>query len=401
MKVCLFTDTLGDLNGVSRFIQDMGEQAAHHSDEAFELQIVTATAKPIPDAHYIHNLPRHFRLPMPFYQELDLVLPNTNALRAFLMEQQPDQVHISTPGPFGWAAKRQAEKLGLPLFGTYHTDFPAYLWDLTRSHWVKKQTDRTMAKFYRPFRHVFSRSDTYLDIMENDIRLKEAQISTLFPGTNLQKFHPSHKNRQAWSNLELSPERLKVLYVGRINIEKNLPFLLEVWQNLMTKHPDLPADLILVGEGRFRKWAPKMQPHHVHFLGPIRDQALLSTLYASSDLFVFPSTTDTLGQVIMEAQASGLGCLVSDVGGPQTLIHPEKSGRILPADNHQAWQNTLYDLLSDARLRHEWAQNSRPNIEHYDIVHSFKQFRALHRQHHLNTPSPHAPENTRDTADTR
>ncbi|AZR81760.1 glycosyltransferase [Thiomicrospira sp. S5] len=378
MKVCLFTDTLGDLNGVSRFIQDMGEQAAQHSDEDFDLQIVTATAKPIPDTPYIHNLPCRFRLPMPFYQELDLVYPNTRAIRHFLESYQPDHVHISTPGPFGWAAKRQAEKLGLPLFGTYHTDFPAYLYDLTRSHWVKKQTDNTMAKFYRAFQHVFSRSDAYLGIMQQDLKLPREHISTLFPGTNLAKFHPKHQRRQVWSDFDLEPQRLKVLYVGRINIEKNVPFLLETWQALLAEFPDLPADLILVGEGRFRKWAPKMKPHHIHFLGPIRNAQTLSELYASSDLFVFPSVTDTLGQVIMEAQASGLGCLVSNVGGPQTLIDPNQTGQVLEANHLDTWKNALHEALTKDDIRRQWAQNSRPNIEQYDIVKSFRQFRATH-----------------------
>lgn len=194
MKVCLFTDTLGDLNGVSRFIQDMGEQAHHNSQasENFDLQIITATRKPIPDKSYIHNLPLRFRMAMPFYQKLDLVWPGRKHIKQLLQEQQPDKVHISTPGPLGWIAKIEAQKLKIPLVGTYHTDFPAYLLDLTHSNWLKTQTDKMMAKFYRPFEHVFSRSDAYLPIMETDIQLKTNQISTLRPGTNLERFNPKH-----------------------------------------------------------------------------------------------------------------------------------------------------------------------------------------------------------------
>lgn len=380
MKVCLFTDTLGDLNGVSRFIQDMGEQASSALSELddFDLQIVTATRKTIPKTPYIHNLAPRFRMAMPFYQELDLVWPSRKAIKQFLQQHQPDKVHISTPGPLGWIAKKEAQKLNIPLIGTYHTDFPAYLFDLTQSNWIKKQTNQIMAKFYRQFDHVFSRSDSYLPIMQTDIQLKSDQISTLLPGTNLERFHPQHQSNSIWSKFGLSDQRQKVLYVGRMNIEKNIPFLLDTWQALMEKHPTVAADLILVGEGRFRQFATQYQSYQVHFLGPVQGHAL-SQLYASSDVFVFPSTTDTLGQVIMEAQASGLGCLVSDIGGPQSLIKDNETGWVLKANDPIAWQQALYQVLTDQNILRRWQSNSRPHIANYDIANSFQQFRQKHQ----------------------
>lgn len=91
------------------------------------------------------------------------------AIKAILQQQNPDLVHISTPGPFGWVAKNIAHKLGYSLIGTYHTDFPAYLRDLTGSKYIKRKTDKVMARFYKPFKHVFSRSDNYLEVMASDI----------------------------------------------------------------------------------------------------------------------------------------------------------------------------------------------------------------------------------------
>jgi len=380
MKVCLFTDTLGDLNGVARFIQDMGEQAflAPNQLDDFELHIVTATRKPIPKQPYIHNLDVRFKMAVPFYQELDLVWPNRKKIRQFLELQQPDKVHISTPGPFGWVAKTEAQKLNIPLMGTYHTDFPAYLFDLTQSSWLKKQTNQIMAKFYRQFDHVFSRSNAYLPIMKTDIQLRSEQISTLIPGTNLERFHPQHQSNSIWSQFGLSDQRAKVLYVGRINIEKNILFLLNTWQALMEKYPTLTADLVFVGEGRFRKFATQYQPYQVHFLGPVQGLAL-SQLYASSDVFVFPSTTDTLGQVIMEAQASGLGCLVSDIGGPQSLIKDNETGWILKANDQVVWKQALYDVLTDQNIRQQWHAKSRAHMLNYDIANSFQQFRQKHQ----------------------
>ena len=112
-----------------------------------------------------------------------------------------------------------------------------------------------------------------------------------------------------------------LLYVGRISKEKNVPFLLQVWERLKKRCPNLDARLILVGEGSMiTQMQERMAPLGVHFLGGIRDAALLSQLYASSDLFLFPSLTDTLGQVVMEAQASRVACIVSDQGGPQSIV---------------------------------------------------------------------------------
>ncbi|KUJ71775.1 glycosyltransferase family 1 protein [Thiomicrospira sp. WB1] len=374
-RVSLFTDTLGDLNGVSRFIQDMGELAA--KDDQLALQLNTSTAKSLPTHPWITNLPWRFRMPMPFYQEMDLVWPLRQTIRQQLIEQRPDSVHISTPGPFGWVAKQEAQKLRLPLLGTYHTDFPAYLHDLTRSNWVKRRTDRVMADFYRPFQSVFSRSHAYDAIMQQDIDLAPDVIHTLPPGTRLDRFHPGHRDRSLWTEFGLRPDRRKILYVGRINIEKGVPFLLDVWQRLQRAHGDLGADLVLVGEGRYRKQADKLRPHRIYFTGPVRGR-LLSMIYASADLFVFPSVTDTLGQVIMEAQASGLGCLVSDQGGPQTLVTDHRTGRILPAMDHAAWERALLNALRAPDQCRDWGLAARQPMLDYDIRQSYDAFKHQH-----------------------
>jgi len=379
MRIVLFTDTLGDLNGVTRFIQDMGELAYNGDNKHnIELHIVTSTSKTLPEQPYIHNLPYRFRIPMPFYQEMDLVLPNKKAIKAKLEALKPDVVHISTPGPFGWQAKNIAQKMGYPLVGTYHTDFPAYMYDLTGMKWVKHQTDRLMARFYKPFVHVFSRSVNYLEVMANDLNIEFERASALSPGTHLAKFHPQHKMPEVWEHFGLHNGRKKVLYVGRMNIEKNIPFLVDVWATMMTKHPELKADLILVGEGRYRKWADKLRDKHIYFLGPIVGQRL-SQIYASSDVFVFPSITDTLGQVIMEAQASGIGCIVSDIGGPQTLVVENHTGLVISANQQQEWIDALYSVMTEKNMTQTWGGKSRTHIEQYNIEDSFTHFIEVHK----------------------
>ncbi|WP_319558426.1 glycosyltransferase family 1 protein [Thiomicrorhabdus sp.] len=380
MKICLFTDTLGDLNGVTRFIQDMGALAneAAMQGEEVELHLVTSTAKTLPQADYIHNLPYVWRMPMPFYQELDLVYCGKKQIEQLLQAIRPDWVHISTPGPFGWRAKNIAQKMGFRLIGTYHTDFPAYLYDLSGLLTIKRYTDRIMARFYKDFEHVFSRSEAYREIMAHDIGLDYAKTSVLAPGTDLQKFHPRHRDPEVWNQYGLAGKRPKVLYVGRINVEKNIPFLVDVWQALREQFPQIQADLVLIGEGRYRKWADRLRAEHIYFLGPVVGETL-SQLYASSELFIFPSVTDTLGQVVMEAQASGLGCLVSDVGGPQSLVDDQESGLVLKADDLDVWVQNLAEALQDPAQCKKWGKHAHRHLQQYDIRDSYTDFMAAHR----------------------
>ena len=376
MRICIFTDTIGDLNGVSRFIQDMGEQALIHG---IDLHIVSSTAKYCPRLPNIHNMKPRWRVPMPFYRELDLAYPSAKALERKLLELRPDILHISTPGPIGIIAKRLAKKHRLPVMGTYHTDFPAYVRNNTGLEWAKRITDRVMAGFYRPFRRVFTRSRAYLEIMEREIGIDRSRSELLPPGTNLQRFHPRRKTFDVFSKYGATGDGPKVLYVGRISKEKNVPFLLEVWQRYKDTHPDCDAELVLVGEGALRHKRTCSALDDVVFTGPVVGEAL-SRLYASSDLFVFPSVTDTLGQVVMEAQASGVCCLVSDRGGPQSIVNGGQNpgGLVVKGNDAEAWVDALEALLENATLRHNFGNQGHENMRGYDIKDSFLHFMQTH-----------------------
>jgi len=377
MRVCIFTDTIGDLNGVSRFIQDMGEQAL---SQGFDLHIVSSTAKYCPDMPNVHNLDPLWRIPMPFYKELDIAYPSTRALERKLLELRPDILHISTPGPVGFIANRLAGKHGLPTMGTYHTDFPAYIEKQTGLASAKRVADRIMRKFYRRFKRVFTRSIAYLDVMEKEIGISRSRSELLPPGTNRQRFHPMHRTEGVFKKYGAEGDGLKVLYVGRISKEKNVPFLMAVWEKYKERHPDGDAELILVGEGALRHKRRYTGLDGVVFTGPVVGEEL-SRLYASSDLFVFPSVTDTLGQVVMEAQASRVCCLVSDKGGPQSIVSHDgrPGGLVVEADNTDAWTDALETLLENATLRQHFGQQGYENMHDFDIADSFRHFAQSHR----------------------
>ena len=378
MRVCIFTDTLGDLNGVARFIQDMGKQSRSHG---FDLHIVTSTLKPVPEAENIHNLAPRFRFPLPAYTEIDLAFPVSRALEEKLVELDPDIIHISTPGPVGMAARKLAKRYGITLTGTYHTDFSAIMRDNTGLELLKRITDRFMKRFHEDFVHVFSRSKAYIPIMRDDIGIPEQNSSFLKPGTDLCTFHPGHADPECFARYDGDPKSIKVLYVGRVTKEKNILFLLEVWKELKKRHPELRCSLYLVGEGYHRKLQPKLHRYGVRFLGPVIGTEL-SKLYASSDLFLFPSVSDTLGQVVMEAQASALPVIVSDIGGPQNIVNfnGRQSGLIAKGNDLEAWVNATALLLKDAKLRKQFGQQGHENMKFFNIEHSFRDFASTHQR---------------------
>ncbi len=377
MRICIFTDTIGDLNGVSRFIQDMGEQALA---KGIDLHIVSSTAKFCPVMPNVHNLPPRWKVPMPFYRELDLAYPSATALEQTLLRLCPDILHISTPGPVGIIAKKLAKKHRLPILGTYHTDFPAYIRDNTGLEWAKRIADRVMKRFYRPFKRVFTRSPEYLEIMEREIGIARARSELLSPGTNRNRFHPVHQSDTVFADYGAGGDGPKVLYVGRISKEKNVPFLLNVWQHYKACNSGSAAELLLVGEGALRYKRANLALDDVIFAGPVTGEDL-SRLYASADLFVFPSVTDTLGQVVMEAQASRVCCLVSDKGGPQGIVNPrgKAGGLIVKGNDTDAWVDALETLLENATLRQNFGKQGFENMRDFDIADSFTHFVQTHR----------------------
>jgi glycosyltransferase involved in cell wall biosynthesis len=123
--------------------------------------------------------------------------------------------------------------------------------------------------------------------------------------------------------------------------------------------------------------AKRLAGQNVRFLG-FRHGEELSTLYASSDMFVFPSTTDTLGQVVMESQGSGLPVLVTDVGGPKEVVDHELTGYVLSATDVDAWAARLVDLIADERLRRRMGSAAYERMQRFSLVHSFEHFWEVH-----------------------
>jgi glycosyltransferase involved in cell wall biosynthesis len=388
MRLLLFTDTLNDVNGVSRFIRNVGDQAAAAGRE---LHIITSTRLPAPadgDRPFIHNLPPRYARPMPGYPQLELAIPRRGEMFRTAARLAPDVVHVSTPGPVGTLGRRFAAMHGLPLIGTYHTDFPAYidhLFDLPALTWM---CSAHMSWFYRRFSRMFTRSMDYADSMQR-LGIRRERIIRLLPGIDTAVFDARFKDEAGdiWHRLAplgVRRQSVKVLYVGRVSIEKNLPMLTRVWPaaRAACQARGIDAQLIIVGDGPYRpQMAAELAAHDAVFLG-FRHGEELSTIYASSDLFIFPSTTDTLGQVVMESQCVGLPVIVTDQGGPSEVVDDGITGFVLPATPaaHGRWVQTIAQLACDAPLRQRMGEAGKAKMAPMTIRHSFDHFWQVHEQ---------------------
>lgn len=385
MRVLLFTDTLGDINGVSRFIRTVAEHAERGGRE---LHVITSTAFDTPDGVNIHNFRPRMSMAMPRYEQIGLVLPPVMAMLRFARRFEPDVVHISTPGPIGATGLLAARRLGVPVLGVYHTDFPAYLDHLFDDRALTWIAGRAMRRFYKNFTRIFTRSDEYAQSLVA-LGLVAERIVRLRPGIETAQFQPALRDEGIWARLDressgtagrLDRDSVKVLSVGRVSVEKNLPLLARAWLGVRRRLQDrgVVADLVVVGDGPYRgAMEEQLAGEDAHFLG-FRQGEELSAIYASSDLFVFPSTTDTLGQVVMEAQASGLAVLVSDQGGPKEMVRPGETGLVLAGSDVRAWEDAIVNLVQDAAQRKAMGEQGAQAMVQYDISHSFDHFWEVH-----------------------
>jgi glycosyltransferase involved in cell wall biosynthesis len=374
LRVGLFTDTFHEINGVARFIRDMSEQAG-----TLGRQLTVHTCSDSVDAAVIGGC-RHKNFiplisrPLPYYDHLRLSLPPLLDILEWADREQFDAIHVSTPGPMGLCGWVVSKMLRVPLLGTYHTDFPAYVDRLARDHRVTHGTTRYMEWFYGEMSAVFSRSSAYLFNLR-DLGVPDHRLRTIVPGINSQKFSADRRDEAGWERRGIHQPR-RLLYVGRVSVEKNLPLLTECFRKLHDRRRD--TALIVAGDGPYlQQMKSDLAELPAYFLG-VQNDDQLGTLYASSDLFVFPSRTDTLGQVVMEAQASGLPALVSNEGGPKESVEHDVTGVVLTATDATSWASAIGTLLDDEPRRLGMSRAASARAGRSSLPRTFESFWADH-----------------------
>ncbi len=344
-RTAWLTDTLNDLNGVARTVRSLAS-LAHR--EGRELVVVTCQSEVPPADYPLKVFEPIGEFTLPEYPQQPLRIPPVLDVIEFLERERVDQVLISTPGPMGLCGLWTARLLALRQTGIYHTDFPDYIRLWTEDDLMRDLAVRYMRWFYGGLDRVYVPSRATLNQLV-EMGLDPQRLALMPRGIDLDQFSPAWRMTSIWDRYGVNG-RIKFLYVGRIAREKNLDLLIEAFRRLSAQRSD--ATLILVGDGPQLNELRERQggDRSIVFTGALYG-AELARAYASADIFVFPSLTDTFGNAVIEAHASGLPAIVAARGGPPEIVGSHGSGIVVERDDPDAWAEAMRRLLDDAALR--------------------------------------------------
>ncbi len=287
----------------------------------------------------------------------------------YVQEEGFTKMHVSTPGTVGLAGLLTAKILQLPAAATYHTSFPEYVENYTQDKSLEALTWRYMIMFYHAFDEVIVPSKCIAEFL-HERGLRNRKLLLLDRWVDPQHYHPRNRQPGFWQDYGLVNEdqKIKYIYVGRVSVEKDLQTLAEAYKKLhQTKSQ---VHLIIVGDGPYlNEIKQQLDGYPVIYTGFLEGQDL-TRAYASADVKVFPSTTDTWGNSPLEAQASGLPVIVSDKGGPQELIEEGITGYRVRGKDVDSLVEAMMKLMDD-RTRVRMGQKARQFIEENNIEEPF------------------------------
>jgi glycosyltransferase involved in cell wall biosynthesis len=294
-------------------------------------------------------------VPIPGYRGLRFGLPVYWRLRRLWRQARVDVAYIATQGPLGHAALSAARALAIPTLTGFHTQFHQY-----SSHYGLGLLKRPIIDALRRFHN---RSDTTLipssALAEELTALGFRNLHLLGRGVDTELFDPRRRSEDLRRSWGCGPTGPAVLYVGRLAAEKNLELILRAFRDISVDIPD--ARLVLVGDGPER--APLQQTRPDVVLTGAKVGTELAEHYASGDLFLFPSLTETFGNVVLEAMASGLPVIAFDYAAAHSCIHNQKNGIRVPTGNAEAFIDAAVTAIQDAEGLRVMSQGARATAE--------------------------------------
>lgn len=354
MRITIVSETaFPQVNGVSRTLDRLVRHLCGQGDQVQLL--VPAYSEPWDgDPEGARRL--SFKaIPVPFYREIVIPFVGNARIRRELSNFGTDLVHVVTEGPLGWQGLRAARRLDLPLVTSYHTNFSQYM-RYYHVGFVAPVLWRYLRWFHNRGARTFCPSPSICQmLMEKGFE----NVQVWSRGVECDTFHPDYADPELRRSLGLAENDVAILYAGRLASEKNLDVLMRAFLSLDSAHT---AKLVLVGDGPFRGHLEGLATDRVVFTGYKRGREL-SALYASCDLFVFPSLTDTFGNVMLEAMASGVPAIGFDAPGPRDVIQDGTTGLVVAECTVQALADAIGELLSDPDRRAAMAAEARNHAE--------------------------------------
>lgn len=368
MRVALLTETFPpEVNGVAmtnqrlvRGLIELGHEVLlikPQRDDAPNMQTAKLSVQEV------------FGIPIPNYAGLKLGLPRPGHLEHCFESFRPDVVHIATEGPLGFSALRAALKLNIPATSTFHTNFQDYCADYGAAF-----AGRAMMHYLRWFHNKCALTTVPdRDLIQRLSADGVERLEMLGRGADTKLFNPAKRSRELRREWGADEDCPVAIYVGRAAAEKNIPLVLQAWQQAREKHPRLK--LVVVGDGPVRKKLEIKWPE-VHFAGMRYDEDL-ATHYASADLFLFGSESETFGNVVVEALASGLVALSYDYAAGRQFIRSGENGYLVPLGNEQAFCSKVLDILDQQKDWKKIRTDARKTAESYPWSDTIERFSKL------------------------
>lgn len=351
-RAAMFTDTFDEINGVAGTMR----RIAAHGDERLT---VFCSGDPEHSAEGEVRVHPIQTVPLPAYGDGDwrLGVPSLIRMLEEVEKREIDVFHAATPGPMGIAALILARAMGKPFIASYHTELGRYALDLTGDRLAAMIASHSVDWFYGQAERIYVPSATTGGALSERTGIGESRIHPFSRGIDTELFAPEKRGPSGRRSLGAAPSETVLLYVGRISREKGVHLLAAAFKDAARTRPDLK--LVCVGDGPAHDdLATSLAGTNHHFTGTLRGEDLAAA-YASADIFCLPSETETFGQVISEASASGLPTVVVDRGAAQESVVDGETGLVAASGEVEPLTAAISRLADDPELRSRMGSEGR------------------------------------------
>jgi glycosyltransferase involved in cell wall biosynthesis len=297
-------------------------------------------------------------VPIPLYPEVRLARPRAADLGGLIDRFRPDLVHCETEFGVGRAGRAAAQRAGVPVVSSYHTDFARYT-EAYGAHWLKGIVSRYIARFHRTSRRVYTPSSAS---REDLLRLGLTDVEVWGRGVDTELFHPGRRAEAIRVALGMG-SRYTFLYVGRLAFEKRADQVIDAFRLACEMLPRGMIHLVIAGTGPREAVLRAAVPPGVSFLGLLDRRSRLPDLYANCDAFVFASVTETLGLVVLEAMASGLPVIAVPEGGVRDHLRDGRNGLACREGDVQGMALAMVRIATEWGLSKRLARGARQSVE--------------------------------------
>ena len=348
MKIAIFTDTFfPEVNGVAKTLNRFTN---YLENQGFSYKVFAPDS--VSNEYVSDHIHRLKSLPFFLYPECRLAFPNFMKIKSEIELFSPDLIHVATPFTVGLSGVYYAKKFNIPMVGSYHTDFSDYLhfYDL---EFLSKPLWKYMKWFHSPFQKLFVPS---IDTLEK-LNIRGFSNLEIWPrGVDCQLYHPNYVKENVRNRYGIS-KKFILTFVGRLAPEKDLHTLMKI-ANSLPSEINKQVHWLIAGDGPLLDELKISSPPNMTFTGFLKGEGL-AEVYSASDLFIFPSPTETFGNVVLEALASGTPVIGANAGGVKNIISTGVTGHLCESGNAEDFIQRIVQLLSNDHLRAQMAINAR------------------------------------------